>query len=244
MPGIWWDRPPGSTFPRIICDRWYHDNVVLLGDAAHTAHFSIGSGTKLALEDAIKLAEVLNRPGLTRAEALAEYQAERSVEVLKLQNSARNSTEWFETLERYVDFEPIQFAYALLTRSQRISHENLRLRDRNWLEGVERWFHGKANGVPVNDAVPPMFAPFRLRGMTLENRIVVSPMATYSAVDGVPGDFHLVHYGARGEGGAGLIYTEMTCVSPEGRITPGLRGHVRARACRRLAADHRLRPCQ
>ena len=191
---------------------------MLIGDAAHTAHFSIGSGTKLALEDAIKLAEVLNRPGLSRDDALAEYQAERSVEVLKLQNSARNSTEWFETIERYLHFEPIQFAYSLLTRSQRISHENLRLRDQDWLEGVERWFHGGET------AAPPMFAPFKLRDMTLENRIVVSPMATYSATDGTPNDFHLVHYGSRAEGGAGLVYTEMTCVSAEGRISPGCTG--------------------
>jgi anthraniloyl-CoA monooxygenase len=211
-------------FRRIVCDRWSYRNLVLLGDAAHTAHFSIGSGTKLALEDAIKLAEVLNRPGLSRAAALEEYQAERNLEVLKLQNSARNSTEWFETLERYLHFEPIQFAYSLLTRSQRVSHENLRLRDKPWLESVERWFQSKAVGVPVNDPAPPMFAPFRLRDMRLENRVVVSPMATYSATDGVPGDFHLVHYGTRAQGGAGLVYTEMTCVSPEGRITPGCTG--------------------
>jgi anthraniloyl-CoA monooxygenase len=211
-------------FRRIICERWSHRNLILLGDAAHTAHFSIGSGTKLALEDAIKLAEVLNRPGLSREEALAEYREERQVEVLKLQNSARNSTEWFETLERYLHFEPIQFAYSLLTRSQRVSHENLRLRDRPWLEGVERWFQSKARGAPVNDPAPPMFAPYRLRDMALENRVVVSPMATYSAQEGVPNDFHLVHYGTRAQGGAGLVYTEMTCVSPEGRITPGCAG--------------------
>jgi anthraniloyl-CoA monooxygenase len=212
------------TFRRIVCGRWSHGKLILLGDAAHTAHFSIGSGTKLALEDAIKLAQVLNRPGLSRERALAEYQAERNVEVLKLQNSARNSTEWFETLERYLHFEPIQFAYSLLTRSQRVSHENLRLRDKGWLEGVERWFQSQAVGVPVNDAAPPMFAPYRLRGMTLPNRVVVSPMATYSARDGVPNDFHLVHYGTRAQGGAGLVYTEMTCVSPTGRITPGCTG--------------------
>ena len=134
------------NFRRIVCDTWAHDNLILLGDAAHTAHFSIGSGTKLALEDAIKLAEVLNRPGLTREAALAEYQAERNLEVLKLQNSARNSTEWFETLDRYLHFEPIQFAYSLLTRSQRVSHENLRLRDKDWLESVERWFQSQALG--------------------------------------------------------------------------------------------------
>ena len=212
------------NFRRIVCDRWSHLNLVLLGDAAHTAHFSIGSGTKLALEDAIKLAEVLNRPGLERGQALEEYQAERNLEVLKLQNSARNSTEWFETVERYLHFEPIQFAYSLLTRSQRVSHENLRLRDKAWLDDVERWFQSKARGRPVNEPAPPMFAPFRLRGMELDNRIVVSPMAMYSAEDGCPNDFHLVHYGARAQGGAGLVYTEMTCVSPEGRITPGCAG--------------------
>jgi anthraniloyl-CoA monooxygenase len=211
-------------FRRIVCDTWHYKNLILLGDAAHTAHFSIGSGTKLALEDAIKLAEVLSRPGMSREAALAEYQAERNLEVLKLQNSARNSTEWFETLERYLHFEPIQFAYSLLTRSQRVSHENLRLRDRPWLEGVERWFQSKALGVPVNDPAPPMFAPYRLRGLTLGNRIVVSPMAMYSARDGVPNDFHLVHYGTRAQGGAGLVYTEMTCVSAEGRISPGCTG--------------------
>ncbi|HEY0112092.1 MAG TPA: bifunctional salicylyl-CoA 5-hydroxylase/oxidoreductase [Allosphingosinicella sp.] len=212
------------NFRRIICDRWSHQNLILLGDAAHTAHFSIGSGTKLALEDAIKLAEVLSRPGLSRDTALAEYQAERNLEVLKLQNSARNSTEWFETLERYLHFEPIQFAYSLLTRSQRVSHENLRLRDKPWLEGVERWFQSKARGAPVNDPAPPMFAPYKLRELRLENRVVVSPMAMYSAQDGIPNDFHLVHYGTRAQGGAGLVYTEMTCVSPEGRITPGCAG--------------------
>src|SRR3954471_11941448 len=210
------------NFRRIKCERWSSGNVILLGDAAHTAHFSIGSGTKLALEDAIKLAEVLNRPGLSLEAALDEYQAERNLEVLKLQNSARNSTEWFETLERYTHFEPLQFAYSLLTRSQRISHENLRLRDREWLETVERWFWEKA-GVPGKTAAP-MFAPLRLRELTLENRITVSPMAMYSAVDGVPGDFHFVHYGERAIGGAGLLFTEMTCVSPEGRISPGCTG--------------------
>jgi anthraniloyl-CoA monooxygenase len=211
-------------FRRIICERWHYRNLVLLGDAAHTAHFSIGSGTKLALEDAIKLAEVLNRPGLDREAALAEYRDERNLEVLKLQNSARNSTEWFETLDRYLHFEPIQFAYSLLTRSQRVSHENLRLRDRLWLEGLERWFQSRARGQAVNDPAPPMFAPFKLREMPLENRIVVSPMATYSAVEGCPTDFHLVHYGARAQGGAGLVFTEMTCVSADGRITPGCAG--------------------
>ena len=221
------------NFKRIKCERWASGNIILLGDAAHTAHFSIGSGTKLALEDAIKLAEVLNRPGLDLDAALDEYQAERSLEVLKLQNSARNSTEWFETLDRYLHFEPLQFAYSLLTRSQRISHENLRLRDREWLETVERWFWKRATEGKSNKTAPPMFAPFRMRGMEVENRITVSPMAMYSAVDGVPNDFHFVHLGERALGGAGLIFTEMTCVSPEGRISPGCTGmwsddHVQA----------------
>lgn len=210
------------NFRRVTCGRWFDGRTVLLGDAAHSAHFSIGSGTKLALEDAITLSEVLNRADLPLERALEDYQAERSLEVVKLQNSARNSTEWFETLGRYTAFEPWQFAYSLLTRSQRISHENLRLRDRRWLESVERQFWKRATGIARS--APPMFAPFRLRDMTLANRVVVSPMATYSAADGVPNDFHLVHYGARAMGGAGLVFTEMTCVSPTGRISPGCTG--------------------
>jgi anthraniloyl-CoA monooxygenase len=212
------------NFKRIKCDRWSSGNVILLGDAAHTAHFSIGSGTKLALEDAIKLADVLNRKGLSLEAAMDEYVAERNLEVLKLQNSARNSTEWFETLERYTHFEPLQFAYSLLTRSQRISHENLRLRDRDWLEGVERWFWKRATDGKSNKTAPPMFAPLKLREMEVTNRITVSPMAMYSAVGGTPNDFHFVHYGERALGGAGLVFTEMTCVSPEGRISPGCTG--------------------
>jgi anthraniloyl-CoA monooxygenase len=212
------------NFRRIKCERWSSGNVILLGDAAHTAHFSIGSGTKLALEDAIKLADVLNRPELSLEAAMDEYVAERNLEVLKLQNSARNSTEWFETVHRYLHFEPLQFAYSLLTRSQRISHENLRLRDREWLEGVERWFWKRATDGRSNKTAPPMFAPFRMRDMQVENRITVSPMAMYSAIDGTPNDFHFVHLGERAMGGAGLVFTEMTCVSPEGRISPGCTG--------------------
>jgi anthraniloyl-CoA monooxygenase len=229
------------NFRRIKCERWSSGNVILLGDAAHTAHFSIGSGTKLALEDAIKLADVLNRlsspafagegdrsksggGAFSLEAALDEYQAERSLEVLKLQNSARNSTEWFETLERYTHFEPLQFAYSLLTRSQRISHENLRLRDREWLETVERWFWKRATDGRSNKTAPPMFAPLKLREMEVMNRVTVSPMAMYSAIDGVPNDFHFVHYGERAIGGAGLLFTEMTCVSAEGRISPGCTG--------------------
>jgi anthraniloyl-CoA monooxygenase len=211
------------NFPRVACERWYHGNVVLLGDAAHTAHFSVGSGTKLALEDAIGLADALHA-GHELEEALEAYQEARRVEVLKLQSAARNSTEWFEAVPRYVRFEPMQFAYALLTRSQRVSHENLRLRDRTWLEGMEQWFAARASRHPVQMAVPPMFTPFCLRELELANRIAVSPMAMYSADDGVAGDFHLVHLGTRAQGGAGLVFTEMTCVSANGRITPGCAG--------------------
>ncbi|WP_417493473.1 bifunctional salicylyl-CoA 5-hydroxylase/oxidoreductase [Maricaulis sp.] len=221
------------NFPRVLCENWVHDNIVLLGDAAHTAHFSIGSGTKLALEDAIMLADVLTSTDKPVSEGLKDYQAVRTVEVLKLQSAARNSTEWFEHLDRYLGFEPKQFAYSLLTRSQRISHENLRLRDSDWLAGVESWFTGQATGGGKTDARPPMFAPFELRGMRLENRVVVSPMCMYSAEDGQPGPFHTVHYGARAVGGAGLVYTEMTDVSRDGRISPGCAGlytdeHVKA----------------
>lgn len=220
------DHVRGSAwinFPRVANETWVMDNVVLMGDAAHSAHFSIGSGTKLALEDAIALARAFDRHATDVAAALAAYEAERKIEVLRLQSAARNSTEWFENVARYAHLEPEQFAYSLLTRSQRISHENLRLRDRPWLEGVERWLAAQA-GQPGNLPVPPMFLPFRLRDMTLANRVVVSPMATYSARDGMPDDFHLVHLGARALGGAGLVFTEMVCVTPEGRITPGCAG--------------------
>lgn len=214
------------NFRRVLCNTWSFDNVVLLGDAAHTAHFSIGSGTKLALEDAIKLADVVSRPRVasdrtSMRSALAEYQNERHVEVLKIQNSARNSTEWFETLDRYIGLEPLQFAYSLLTRSQRVSHENLRLRDPKWLANVERWFGARAGLNDDGPPAPPMFAPYALRSLRLANRVVVSPMLTYAAgTDGCPNDFHLVHYGARALGGASLIVTEMTAVSADGRITP------------------------
>ncbi|WP_207481266.1 bifunctional salicylyl-CoA 5-hydroxylase/oxidoreductase [Arenibaculum pallidiluteum] len=211
------------SFPRISNRTWVKDNIVLMGDAAHTAHFSIGSGTKLALEDAIALARILGeRPGDVPA-ALRAYEAERRVEVLKLQSAARNSMEWFENVSRYAALEPEQFAYSLLTRSQRVSHENLRLRDPGYVDQVECWLAARA-GASAPEPVPPMFTPFRLRGMDLANRVVVSPMAMYSAVDGTPGDFHLVHLGARAQGGAGLVVTEMTCVSPEGRISPGCTG--------------------
>ena len=211
------------NFPRVLCEQWYYQNIVLIGDAAATAHFSIGSGTKLALESAIALAELLHS-GETQENALKQYQEDRRLQVLRLQSAARNSMEWFEEIDRYLGLDPVQFNYSLLTRSQRISHENLRLRDRQWLESAEKWYQEKA-GCPTGAVVrAPMFAPYQLRGMKLKNRIVVSPMAQYKAVDGMPSDWHLVHYGERAKGGAGLVYTEMTCVSAHGRITPGCTG--------------------
>jgi anthraniloyl-CoA monooxygenase len=211
------------NFNRVLCQTWSHGNIVLMGDAAATAHFSVGSGTKLALESAIALARYLHSEP-TREAAFRRYEHERRTEVLRLQSAARNSTEWFEEVERYFDLDPVQFNYSLLTRSQRISHENLRQRDKGWLENAERWFEAKATGEKPSRARPPMFTPFRLRDMQLENRVVVSPMAQYRAVDGAPTDWHLVHYAERAKGGAGLVFTEMTCVSPEGRITPGCTG--------------------
>ena len=210
------------NFPRVLCERWSHDNIVLMGDAAATAHFSVGSGTKLAMESAIALANYLHTEPTMQA-AFAKYEDARRTEVLRLQSAARNSLEWFEDVERYLHLDPVQFNYSLLTRSQRISHENLRLRDKEWLEGAEAWFQRLA-GAGDNTIRRPMFAPFKLRDMQLKNRVVVSPMAQYKAVDGCPTDWHLVHYGERAKGGAGLVCIEMTCVSPEGRITPGCAG--------------------
>jgi anthraniloyl-CoA monooxygenase len=269
---------PWLRFSRVTNQHWHHGNVVLVGDAAHTAHFSIGSGTKLAMEDAVALAGELNgrlasgvwrlqgesrREGSPATErspdarrqtldaVLQRYEDSRRTEALRLQNAARNSMEWFENVRRYMSLEPEQFAYSLLTRSQRVSHESLRLRDRKYLSGMERWFASRAareaagaRGAPPeehdaaapraarhHDAAldgdpppPPMFTPFTLRGLTLDNRVVVSPMDMYSASDGTPNDLHLVHLGARALGGAGLIMTEMTCVSPEARISLGCTG--------------------
>jgi anthraniloyl-CoA monooxygenase len=223
------------NFQRVKCEEWSFFNgrshVVMMGDAVHTAHFAIGSGTKLAIEDAIELTKQFQQQGQTADHiptVLAEYQALRKVDVLRLQNAAWNAMEWFEAVgERYADsLPPEQFMYSMLTRSQRISHENLRLRDRVWLEGFERWFAEQSGlKVDANKAPPPpMFTPYAVRSVTLKNRVVVSPMAQYSAVDGVAGDYHLVHLGARAMGGAGLVFAEMTCVSAEGRITPGCPG--------------------
>jgi anthraniloyl-CoA monooxygenase len=210
------------NFPRVLCEKWSHENIVLMGDAAATAHFSVGSGTKLAMESAISLAGHLEGE-LSVAAAFAKYEEARRTEVLRLQSAARNSLEWFENVERYLHLDPVQFNYSLLTRSQRISHENLRLRDRTWLESAEGWFQRQA-GSNSQIVRRPMFAPFKLRDMTLKNRVVVSPMAQYKAVDGCPTDWHLVHYAERAKGGAGLVFIEMTCVSAEGRITPGCTG--------------------
>ncbi|MER8460101.1 bifunctional salicylyl-CoA 5-hydroxylase/oxidoreductase [Mesorhizobium sp. M0915] len=211
------------NFPRVLCERWSYKNLALMGDAAASAHFSIGSGTKLALESAVALADyVESEPDLEAA--FRKYEDARRTEVLKLQSAARNSLEWFEEVERYLGLDPVQFNYSLLTRSQRISHENLRLRDAEWLAGAEEWFQRQAGAGGNSLRRAPMFAPFRLRDMALQNRIVVSPMAQYKAVDGCPTDWHFAHYAERAKGGAALLYIEMTCVSPEGRITPGCPG--------------------
>ncbi|MER9865853.1 bifunctional salicylyl-CoA 5-hydroxylase/oxidoreductase [Mesorhizobium sp. M0136] len=211
------------NFPRVLCERWSYKNLALMGDAAASAHFSIGSGTKLALESAVALADyVESEPDLEAA--FRKYEDARRTEVLKLQSAARNSLEWFEEVERYLGLDPVQFNYSLLTRSQRISHENLRLRDAEWLAGAEEWFQRQAGAGGNSLRRAPMFAPFRLRGMALQNRVVVSPMAQYKAVDGCPTDWHFAHYAERAKGGAGLLYIEMTCVSAEGRITPGCPG--------------------
>jgi anthraniloyl-CoA monooxygenase len=221
------------NFQRVVCEQWWLQNehgshVVLMGDAVHTAHFAIGSGTKLAIEDAIELTRQFKQLGDSPdqiGEVLGTYQELRRVETLRLQNAAWNAMEWFEVCSaRYCDqLPPEQFMYSMLTRSQRISHENLRLRDKAWLDGYEHWFAQRA-GVDSAMPVPPMFTPYTVRGLTLKNRIVVSPMAQYSAVDGLAGDYHLVHLGARAMGGAGLVFAEMSCVSAEGRITPGCPG--------------------
>ena len=210
-------------FPRVLCENWSYKNIVLLGDAAATAHFSIGSGTKLALESAISLADNLYEEKSFNT-AFKKYEEDRKLEVLRLQSAARNSVEWFEDVERYLDLDPIQLKYSLLTRSQRISHENLRERDAEWLNEAEKWFQSQNSSKSNTIVRAPMFASLKIREMELKNRVVVSPMAQYKAIDGCPNEWHLVHYGERAKGGAGLVYTEMTCVSPEARITPGCPG--------------------
>jgi anthraniloyl-CoA monooxygenase len=209
------------NFNRVVCGHWHDGNRVLIGDAAHTAHFSIGSGTKLAMEDAISLVRHVSHASDVPS-GLESYQTERSVEALRLQNAARNRMEWFENVARYENMEPLQFAYSLLSGSQRIGHANLKLRDAHFIDRIETNLAAKCSK-PVGPR-PPMFLPFRLRGMQLVNRVVVSPMDQYRAVDGVPNDWHLVHYGARATGGAGLLFTEMTCTSADARISLGCTG--------------------
>ncbi|MEU7134133.1 bifunctional salicylyl-CoA 5-hydroxylase/oxidoreductase [Streptomyces sp. NPDC046261] len=220
--GLLGDRPLRSNrstwtaFRTVVNERWSHGRTVLIGDAAHTAHFSIGSGTKLAVEDALALAGHLQDAPTVR-QALQAYEAERRPVVESTQRAARASLEWFENLALHVGGPPRRFAFDLLTRSRRVTHDNLRLRDADFVAAVEA-----EAGIPPG--TPPMFTPFRLRGLTLRNRVVVSPMDMYTAVEGTPGDFHLVHLGARALGGAGLVMTEMVCVSARGRITPGCAG--------------------
>ena len=221
------NRSIWRRFPTVRCERWHHDNVVLLGDAAHTAHFSIGSGTKLAMEDAIVLARIFEEQGTDDVQgALARYQDERWVDVIKLQKAAQTSLEWFENSSRYMEQPPVQLSFNLMTRSKRITYENLKARDPELVAAVDRGFR-QAAGEPVLGAgqdPPPMFSPYRLRELELTNRIVVSPMCQYSAREGLLTDWHFVHYGSRAIGGAGLLITEMTDVEPEGRITQGCAG--------------------
>ena len=216
------------SFRRIKNERWHHNNVVLIGDAAHTAHFSIGSGTKLAMEDAILLAQCLQEAGGSPAvcikNALETYYDRRWLDVAKLQRAAEVSQSFFEDIGRWKEFDPEPFAFKLLCRSKRVTHENLRLRDEGYIATVDRWFANHNGCKDVSPAPPPMFTPFQLRDLRLSNRVVVSPMCQYTAEDGMPNDWHLVHLGSRAIGGAGLVFAEMTDVSREGRISPGCAG--------------------
>ncbi len=209
------------NFTTVRNERWHHDNVVILGDAAHTAHFSIGSGTKLAMEDALALAACLHENPSVES-ALTAYESERKPVVVSVQRAAQASLEWFENIEQYVGQDPEQFAFNIMTRSRRITYDNLKLRDPEFVAESDTWFAEKsaANTAPC----PPMFQPFRLGQLELNNRILVSSMDMYSAIDGVPGDFHLVHLGSKAMGGPAVVMTEMVCTSPAGRITPGCTG--------------------
>ena len=213
------------SFGTLRCQSWRHGNVILLGDAAHTAHFSIGSGTKLAMEDALALAACLHEQPSVE-DALSAYEAERRPVVASVQRAAQASLEWFENLGQYAHQEPEQFAFNIITRSRRVTYGNLQLRDPEFVARMDAWFagHEKRRGMAPGDVRPPMFQPLRLRGLELANRVVVSAMDMYSAADGLPSDFHLVHLGGKALGGAGLVMTEMVCVSPEGRISPGCAG--------------------
>jgi anthraniloyl-CoA monooxygenase len=245
------NRSLWRTFPTIRNERWHSGNMVLLGDAAHTAHFSIGSGTKLAMEDSIALVEAFKaeasaldgrptrvsrgssgreerKPSQEIERVLAAYEDARKVEVLKTQKAAQTSLEWFENSSRYMNQHPLQFTFNLMTRSKRITFDNLAKRDPELVRRVSEWFAGsvgtdRAAG-NARSAPPPMFAPFRLRSLALDNRVVVSPMCQYSADDGTPNEWHLVHLGSRAIGGAGLVIAEMTNVSRQGRISFGCAG--------------------
>jgi anthraniloyl-CoA monooxygenase len=221
------NRSRWISFPEVRCQSWRHDNLVILGDAAHTAHFSIGSGTKLAMEDAIELVAALTEePQRPIRDALAVYEDRRRLDVAKIQRAASVSQKWFEDISRYKHFAPQQFVASMMTRSKRVTHENLRIRDEGYVDQLDRWF-AEACGNPVADdepVPPPMFQPFSIGGMQVANRVVVSPMCMYSATDGVPNDWHLVHIGSRAVGGAGLVICEMTDVSAEARISPGCAG--------------------
>ena len=208
------------TFHTVRNERWHDGNVVLLGDAAHTAHFSIGSGTKLAMEDALALAACLHEHAGVE-EALTAYESERRPVVESTQRAAQASLEWFENIGMYADQDPAQLVFNLLTRSRRITFENLKERDEGFAALMEAEFARQQGSAEV---VPAMFHPARIGPLELKNRVILSPMDMYSAVDGLPGELHLVHLGSKALGGAGLVMTEMTCVSPEGRITPGCPG--------------------
>src|SRR5438034_8025282 len=218
------NRSLWRNFPNITNRTWVKGNAVLIGDAKATAHFSIGSGTKLAMEDAVALFEAFKAQGAV-APALKTYDTARREEVEKTQHAANVSLAWFEHLKRYWAMEPEQFVFGVMSRSKQITWENLELRDEGFVRQVHRWFAQKVKqqgfDIDVQNPPVPMFTPFRLRDMVVENRVVVSPMDQYSAVDGVPGDWHFVHLGSRAIGGAGLVYVEMTCPSPEARISPG-----------------------
>ncbi|HLE47848.1 MAG TPA: bifunctional salicylyl-CoA 5-hydroxylase/oxidoreductase [Candidatus Thermoplasmatota archaeon] len=222
------NRSLWRSFPIIKCGRWHHKNVVLLGDAAHTTHFSIGSGTKLALEDAVALRDALVQQKKI-PDALESYEKTRRPIVDSFQRAAQVSLTWFEDTERYMRHPPIRFGFSLLTRSFRVTHDELKRRDPAYVAAVDRWFAEEArkqSGVDISLDPPPspMFTPFKLRDVLLQNRIVVSPMCMYRAEDGTIDDWHLVHLGSRAVGGAGLVIAEMTDVSREGRISPGCAG--------------------
>ena len=221
------DKSVWRTFPTVRNETWHYENVVLLGDAAHTAHFSIGSGTKLAMEDAIALVTALRDHGPTEVpKVLAAYEETRYVDVLKTQKAAQTSLEWFENSARYMDQHPLSFTFNLMTRSKRITYDNLKLRDPDLVERVTKQYAESVGAPRQEDGVAPapIFTGFQLRQMQLVNRVVVSPMCQYSAVDGTVHDWHLVHLGSRAIGGASLVMTEMTDVSADGRITPGCAG--------------------